>query len=138
MIEEALRRHLELWELGHDDPSVKSEWLTLFAPDCTVEEPVGSEPRAGMQSQGWDMGHSRDRQVHLDPVAVIPSPDGREAATVIRIRLVTADGATEFQPIGFWTGTADGRIQSSRIFGVSKAMGPDAWRDDEVPSGTAD
>ena len=131
MIEEALRRHLELWELGHDDPSVKSEWLTLFAPDCTVEEPVGSEPRAGMQSQGWDMGHSRDRQVHLDPVAVIPSPDGREAATVIRIRLVTADGATEFQPIGFWTGTPDGRIQSSRIFGVSKAMGPDAWTSPE-------
>jgi hypothetical protein len=46
---------------------------------------------------------------------------------VIRIRLVTADGAVEFQPIGFWTGTADGRIQSSRIFGVSNAMGPDAW-----------
>jgi ketosteroid isomerase-like protein len=127
MIERALRRHLELWEVGHDDPSVKDEWLALFAPDCTVEEPVGSRPRAGMQSQGWDMGHSNDRRVHLEPVAVIPSPDGREAATVIRIRLVTTDGEAEFQPIGFWTGTADGRIQSSRIFGVSQQMGPGAW-----------
>lgn len=131
MIEQALRRHLELWEAGHADPSVKEEWLTLFAPDCTVEEPVGSEPRAGMQSQGWDMGHSREREVHLEPVAVIASPDGLEAATVIRIRLVTGAGATEFQPIGFWTGTADGRIQSSRIFGVSTAMGPDAWSSSE-------
>ena len=62
--------------------------------------------------------------MHLHPIAVIPSPDGREAATVISIRLVTTDGATEFQPVGFWTGTADGRIQSSRIFGVSTAWGP--------------
>lgn len=127
MIERALRRHLELWAVGHDDPSVKEEWLALFADDCTVEEPVGSEPRPGMQSRGWDMGHSDERRVHLEPLVVIESPDGREAATVIRIRLVTGDGETEFQPIGFWTGTADGRIQGSRIFGVSKQMGPDAW-----------
>ena len=127
MIEEVLRRHLELWEAGHRDPSVKAEWLTLFAPDCTVEEPVGSDPRPGMQSHGWDMGHSDERRVHLDPVTVIPSPDGREAATVIRIRLVTANGAVEFQPIGFWTGTADGTDPELRIFGVSSQMGPDAW-----------
>jgi hypothetical protein len=38
-----------------------------------------------------------------------------------------AAGEVEFQPIGFWTGTADGRIQSSLIFGVSNQMGPDAW-----------
>lgn len=127
MIERALRRHLELWTAGHDDPSVKEEWLALFAADCTVEEPVGSEPRPGMQSQGWDMGHSDERRVYLEPVAVIGAPDGRQAATVIRIRLVTGDGEVAFQPIGFWTGTADGRVQSSRIFGVSNQMGPDAW-----------
>jgi ketosteroid isomerase-like protein len=127
VIENALRRHLELWAAGHDDPSVKEDWLALFADDCTVEEPVGSVPRSGMQSQGWDKGHSDERRVYLELLTVIGSPDGLEAATVIRIRLVTNDGEVEFQPIGFWTGTADGRIQSSRIFGVSNQMGPDAW-----------
>ena len=127
MLEDALRQHLELWAVGHNDPSVKDAWLALFADDCTVEEPVGSEPRPGMQSQGWDMGHSDSRRVYLEPLSIVGSPDGREAATVIRIRLVTSDGELGFQPIGFWTGTADGRIQSSRIFGVSRKMGPGAW-----------
>ena len=127
MIEDALLRHFELWAAGHDDPSLKESWLALFADDCTVEEPVGSEPQAGVQSKGWDMGHSDERRVFLEPLTVVASPDGREAATVVRIRMVTNDGEVEFRPIGFWTGTDDGRIQSSRIFGVSSQMGPDAW-----------
>ena len=126
MIEQTLHRHFELWAAGHDDPSLKASWLALFADDCTVEEPVGSEPRPGMQSQGWDMGHSDERRVFSSPRSGRGARRAR-AAMVVKIRMVTSDGEVEFQPIGFWTGTADGRIQSSRIFGVSNQMGPDAW-----------
>lgn len=126
---EQLERHFELWAAGHEDPdpAVKEAWLDLFDPGCTVEEPVGSDVLVGVQSTGWDMGHGPDRRVFLEPRLIVPAASGAEAATHVRIRLVTGDRTTDLDALGTWRFAADGRIAGSRIFVASAAMGPDAW-----------
>lgn len=126
---EQLERHFELWAAGHDDPdpAIKEAWLELFDPGCTVEEPVGREVLVGVQATGWDMGHGPDRRVFLEPRVIVAAASGAEAATYVRIRLVTGDGETDLDALGTWGFAADGRIAGSRIFVTSAAMGPDAW-----------
>ena len=80
---ETLARHFESFTRGHEEPDLKEEWLTLFTPDCVNEEPVGSEPRVGIMSIGWDMTHGDQRRLWLYPVLIIPSASTPECASVV-------------------------------------------------------
>ena len=124
---ETLARHFELFTRGHEEPDLKEEWLTLFTPDCVGEEPVGSEPRVGIMSIGWDMTHSDLRRLWLYPVLIIPSASTPECASVVRERLLIDGNETWMTAVGTWLFADDGPIAGSRIFIESGQMGPDAW-----------
>lgn len=120
--------HFELWNTGHDEPSVFERWLDLFTPDCSIEEPVGTPIRRGMQRVGWANGHSADRRTRIEPVLVIASANGPEAASVARVVVESAGATLAFDYVGVWTFADDGRIASSRIFVDSfSELGPAAW-----------
>ena len=125
-----LARHFELYNRGHDEPDVAAEWASLFTPDCTTEEPVGTPVRAGVMVEGWDRAHSDGRRVWLDPVLVVAAETTPECASVVRVRIVDELGESESTAVGVWRFAADGRIAGARIFVDSDRLGPDAWGSD--------
>lgn len=122
-----LALHFELFTRGHEEPELKEAWLRLFTADCVTEEPVGSEPRVGVMSTGWDMTHSDRRRLWLEPVSIIASATTPECASVVSERLLVDGVETLMTAVGTWTFADDGRIAGSRIFIESDQMGPAAW-----------
>ena len=58
-----LARHFEWFSRGHEEPDLFDGWVALFTEDCTLEDPVGSEPRSGLMAEGWAMAHTEARRI---------------------------------------------------------------------------
>ena len=124
----ALVDHFDLYERGHEDPALYEQWLRLFTEDCSVEEPVGSQPRVGVMAEAWAASHGPPRRVHLHPVRILGSATPAECASVVEVEVWLADRpSTIVEAIGVWSFVPDGRIAGSRIFVRGDRLGPDAW-----------
>lgn len=95
----------------------KDGWLALFAPDATIEDPVGSEVRTGVDSIGefWDAVRSMTPEVALTrtgPVRVA----GHEAAFPMQMVSQVGDAAMALDIIDVMTFDEQGRITSMRAY----------------------
>ncbi len=103
----------------------KQGWLDLFAPDATVEDPVGTDVRRGVDqiSEFWDIVHQLSESILLvrtGPVRVA----GAEAA--FPMQAVNDLGGTKMAVdiIDVMTFDDDGRITTMRAFWDAAEMHP--------------
>lgn len=97
--------------------SDKDGWLALFAPDATVEDPVGTDVRHGVAEIGefWDFVRSMTPEITLTrtgPTRVA----GLEAAFPMQMVSMMGDAAMALDIIDVMTFDDDARITSMRAF----------------------
>lgn len=100
-------------------------WLDLFAPDATVEDPVGTDVRKGRDQIGefWDFAHSLADAVEVrvaTPVCVA----GTEAAFHIQIVSTVGDSRLMIPAIDAMTFDDDAKITSMRAYWTMEDMRP--------------
>lgn len=103
----------------------REAWLALFAPDATVEDPVGTEPHVGHEAIGafWDMSHSLAEAIRLE-LGELVKPSGDGVAFAMRI-ITTVGGAELFvDVIEVQTYDAEGRIASMQAFWSMEDLAP--------------
>jgi len=92
-------------------------WLSLFAEDATVEDPVGSEVKKGHDgiAEFWDFVHSLSPSIELRPngPACVAAP---EAAFPIMIVNDFGEMKMAIDATDVMTFADDGRIASMRAF----------------------
>lgn len=103
----------------------KDAWLALFAPDATIEDPVGSEVRTGIDGAGafWDFTRSLSARIELTltgPVRVA----GDEAAFPFTIISTVGDDRYRLDVIDTMSFDDQGRIRSMRAFWDMADMRP--------------
>jgi len=110
---------------GRFSANDRAGWLSLFADDATVEDPVGSEVKQGMEGIGdfWDFVHTLSPSMELrliGPVKVV----GHEAA--FGQQAITDLGGEKFavEIIDVMTFNDDGQITSMRAFWDAADMHP--------------
>ena len=93
-------------------------WLDLWAPDATMEDPVGSPVRHGRDEIGgmFDQSHALvpdgvELRISGDPLVC-----GREAAFPFDIIVTVGDGRMGMPAIDVMTFDDDGRIATQRAF----------------------
>lgn len=107
----AFRNHCDAWNAGDRD-----RWLTLFAPDIRLEDPVGGPEKQGRGAleKTWDVSHTADRSWRLQPRRIVEC--GREAAIDL-VNIGTLDGKTvEIQSIEIWKVDDAGLVTHLRVF----------------------
>ncbi len=92
-------------------------WVGCFAPEATVEDPVGTDVRTGHASIGefWDLTHAMADAIRIErtgPVRVA----GSEAAWPFQIRTTVGDADMLLDVIDVMTFGDDARITSMRAF----------------------
>lgn len=97
--------------------SDKEGWLALFAPDATVEDPVGTDVRHGVGEIGefWDFVRSMTPEITLTrtgPTRVA----GHEAAFPMQMVSMMGDAAMALDIIDVMTFDDEARITSMRAF----------------------
>lgn len=92
-------------------------YVGLFAPDATLEDPVGSEVKHGHEGIGefWDTVQSMTENVTLTPTGS-PCIAAGEAAFGFRIVNVLGGASFVMDAIDVMTFDDDGRITSMRAF----------------------
>ncbi len=92
-------------------------WLDLFAPDATVEDPVGTDVRTGRESIGefWDISHSMTERITLEMVQG-PGICGNQAAFAMEAHAEVGDSKFIAPTIDVMTFDDDGRITTMRAF----------------------
>ena len=92
-------------------------WLDLWAPDATLEDPVGSPVRTGRTSIGefWDQGHASADAIELRPAGA-PLVIGSDAAFSFDVRPTIGGAAYHLPCIDVMTFDDSGRITSQRAF----------------------
>lgn len=100
-------------------------YVGLYAPDATLEDPVGSEVRHGRASIGefWDSVQSMTEGVTLVPVGE-PCIAAGEAAFRFTIVNVLGGDRYEMDAIDVMTFDDDGAITSMRAFWDAADMKP--------------
>ena len=89
--------------------------INLYAEDCWVEDPIGSEKKIGHDALrefyqiGIDMGAKGTLESEIRVA-------GNEAAFAFRIELDTGNGIMTIRPIDVMTFNDDGKITSMRAF----------------------
>ena len=119
-LRQAVTRYVERFNAGD-----REAWLALFAPDATLEDPVGSDPRVGIEAIGefWDFVRSLAEAVELRLLDLV-KPGGDEVAFTVRI-VSTVGGAQLFvDVIEIQTYDEQGRITSMRAFWSADEMAP--------------
>lgn len=92
--------------------------INMFAPDATVEDPVGTEPKVGLEAikafyqSAFDMGV----KLQLDGQ---PRCAGNSVAFAFRIVM----GDMKLSPIDVFELNADGKVQSMRAYWGPENMG---------------
>jgi steroid delta-isomerase len=91
--------------------------LDLFAPDATVEDPVGSDIRRGREEIGefWDISHSLADSLTLHMVQG-PGIRGNEAAFAMEAHAEIGGSKFIAPTIDVMTFDDDGKITSMRAF----------------------
>ncbi|WKG05945.1 nuclear transport factor 2 family protein [Mycolicibacterium sp. HK-90] len=108
-IAEVIRRYVSLLATGSTD-----DLLDLFAEDATVEDPVGSDVRAGRNEirEFFSTLQELERQTELVLLRVV----GNEAAFSFTITFTVGDAPMRLQPIDTMTLDGDGKITSVRSY----------------------
>lgn len=108
-IVEVIRRYVSLLATGSTD-----DLLELFAEDATVEDPVGSDVRAGRNEirEFFSTLQQLERQTEL----VLLRVAGNEAAFSFTITFKAGDTPMRLQPIDTMTFDRDGKITSVRSY----------------------
>ena len=89
--------------------------INLYAEDCWVEDPVGTEKKIGHDALrefyqlGIDMGAKGTLESEIRVA-------GNEAAFAFRMEIDTGKGIMSFRPIDVMTFNDDGKITSMRAF----------------------
>lgn len=113
-------RYIECFNAGDRDA-----WLDLFAPDASVEDPVGTEPHVGRDAIGafYDMAHSLADALELQLLEPV-KPCGDEIAFGMRI-VTTLGGSRLFvDVIEIQTYDEAGRLTAMRAFWSMDEMAP--------------
>ena len=108
-VADTVSSYIELLGSGSAD-----ELATLFAPDATVEDPVGSGVRHGHDAirDLFSLIEKQDRTVELLSTHII----GSEAAFLARLTVITGDIRTRIDGIDVMTFDDEARITSMRAF----------------------
>lgn len=108
-VAETVNRYAELLARGGAD-----ELASLYTPDATVEDPVGSGVRHGHDEirELYNGIEKQNRTVDLLSVHI----NGSEAAFLARLTIITGDVQTRIDGIDVMTFDDDGRITSMRAF----------------------
>ncbi len=108
-IADTIRRYVSLLATGSTD-----DLLELFAEDATVEDPVGSDVRAGRNEirEFFSTLQQLERQTEL----VLLRVAGNEAAFSFTITFKAGDTPMRLQPIDTMTFDRDGKITSVRSY----------------------
>jgi steroid delta-isomerase len=108
-VAETVNRYAELLARGGAD-----ELASLYTPDATVEDPVGSGVRHGHDEirELYNGIEKQNRTVDLLSVHI----NGSEAAFLARLTIITGDVQTRIDGIDVMTFDDDGCITSMRAF----------------------
>ncbi len=108
-VAEVVRRYVSLLATGSTD-----DLLDLFAEDATVEDPVGSDVRAGQNEirEFFSTLQELERQTDLILLRVV----GNEAAFSFTITFKVGGTPMRLQPIDTMTFDRDGKITSVRSY----------------------
>jgi steroid Delta-isomerase len=108
-VADTVNRYIELLGSGSAD-----ELAALYAPDATVEDPVGSGVRRGRDAirELYSRIEKQDRTVELLSVHI----NGNEAAFLARLTVITGDIRTRIDGIDVMTFDDEARITSMRAF----------------------
>ena len=108
-VAETVNRYAELLGSGSAD-----DVTALYAPDASVEDPVGSGVRRGHSEirELYSRVEKQTRTVELLSVHI----NGNEAAFMARLTLITGDVRTTIDGIDVMTFDGDGLITSMRAF----------------------
>jgi steroid delta-isomerase len=108
-VAETVSRYVELLGSG-----TARELVGLFAPDATVEDPVGTDVRHGHDEirDLYDRIEKQNRTVELVSLHV----NGSEAAFLARLTVMASDSHTRIDGIDVMTFDDDARITSMRAF----------------------
>lgn len=111
-IRETIAVYLERFSAGD-----REGWLALFAPDATMEDPVGTELKHGRDEIGvfWDESRSLADQIELKMVQG-PAVIGNEAAWAMEAHAQSGDMRMVIGTIDVMTFGDDGRITTMRAF----------------------
>lgn len=105
----------------------RAGWLALFAPDATVEDPVGSPVRNGLDEIGAFFDESHDAPDSVELVANAPAiVCGQQASFSFTVRANLAGTIFVLQAIDVMTFDDDARITSQRAFVDHSTMVPEA------------
>ena len=89
--------------------------MGLYADECTIEDPVGSEPRVGRDAVREFYAGAMGMGVKLKLQSEIRIA-GNEAAFAFTGELDTGDGVMEFRPIDVMVFNDEGKVTSMRAF----------------------
>src|SRR3954470_7803955 len=111
-IRATIARYLECFSA--DD---REGWLDLWAPDATMEDPVGSPLKRGRDEIGafYDEGHALSDSIELRAVGA-PIVCGREASFAFQARPTMGGAVMSMPVIDVMTFDGDAKITSQRAF----------------------
>ncbi len=111
-VRETVATYLERFSAGD-----REGWLDLFAPDATLEDPVGTDVRRGRDAIGefWDQSHEIVEHITLKMVQG-PGVRGNEAAFAMEAHAQVGDSTFVAPTIDVMTFDDDGRITTMRAF----------------------
>jgi steroid delta-isomerase len=103
----------------------RAGWLACFAPDATVEDPVGTAVRKGHDEIGafFDETQGMADSIELRPVG-ITNVCGREVAFAMEIRPTIGGSVFTMNAIDVMTFDDRARIASMRAFWDASTMRP--------------
>ena len=101
----------------------ESAWLTLFADDAVIHDPVGSIPAEGRAALAnvWKMLQTSFESLILDPVHTFHGGNGAAVKWTGHGRGITG-AEVEFEGISIFEVNSDGRIQTLMSYWDPAAM----------------
>ena len=89
--------------------------LNLFAEDCWIEDPVGTDKKVGREAlrEFYQMGIDMGAKAALESEIRIA---GNEAAFAFQLKIDTGNGIMAIRPIDVMVFNDDGKITSMRAF----------------------
>ncbi len=115
--EAALQDYLRCW--AEDD---RAGWLALFAPDASIEDPVGAPLTVGPKAIAafWDRIHQGDMVITcaLDRIVVC----GDEALMIFAVTTRGAGVSMEVRIADLFTFNDEGKIATMRAFWDDRCM----------------
>ena len=91
-------------------------WLALFAPDATLEDPVGGPVHRGVEAIAAFHKNTISKMTAFDYRIERSYLAGSEAAMVVTFHIEIGGGRLDMDVVNIYTATRDGQLQSLRSF----------------------